>query len=297
MSGMAAREQVGSVSAVWRFPVKSMQGEPLEVGEVTEAGIVGDRVYAVVDRETGMVVSAKHPKKWPNVLACRARFRETPVAGQEPPPVQIDLPDGTTVMSDDPDASAALSRFFGRDVELAAAAPSGYTIEQYHPDLDYDPEHRDELVDQKLGAAYFSEQGLPSAVPEESYFDLFPLSVLATSTLERLAELRPEADIDVRRFRMNVIVETPASGFVDNDWVGRHLEIGSDVRLNVALPDPRCVMPSLAQPGFERDPEILRTLATHNRLDVGGKRYPCAGVYAVAESGGTVRPSDEVRLV
>jgi uncharacterized protein len=297
MSDVASRERVGTVSAVWRFPVKSMQGEPVEAAEVTQAGVVGDRAYALVDRETGKVVSAKHPKKWPHVLDCRARFLETPVAGQEPPPVQIDLPDGTTVMSDAPDASTALSHFFGRDVELAAAAPSDYTIEQYHPDLDYDPGHRDELIDQKLGAAYFNEQGLPSAVPEESFFDLFPLSVLATSSLERLTELQPESDFDVRRFRMNVIVDTPAGGFVDNDWVGRQLGIGPDVRLNVKEPDPRCVMPSLAQPGLERDGDVLRTLAEHNRLDVGGMRYPCVGVYAVPEAPGTIRPGDEVTLV
>jgi uncharacterized protein len=290
-------EPVGTVSAVWRFPVKSMQGESLEAAEVTEAGVVGDRAYALVDRETGKVVSAKHPKKWPHVLACRARFVERPLAGQQSPPVEIDLPDGTTVTSDAPKASDALSRFFGRDVELAAAAPSDYTIEQYHPDLDYDPEHRDELVDQKLGAAYFDERGLPSVVPEDSFFDLFPLSVMSTSTLEQLAELQPESDFDVRRFRMNVIVETGASGFVDNTWVGRQLEIASDVRLNVALPDPRCVMPSLAQPGLQRDGDVLRTIAEHNRLDVGGRRYPCAGVYAITDTPGTVRRGDEVTLV
>jgi uncharacterized protein YcbX len=296
-SDVAGRGRVGTVAAVWRFPVKSMQGELLDAGEVTRSGVVGDRAYALVDTETGKVVSAKHPKKWSSVLACRARFLEQPVAGEEPPPVQIDLPDGTTVISDAPDAAAALSRFFGRSVELAAAAPSDYTIDQYHPDLDYDPEHRDELIDQKLGAAYFNELGEPPPVPDEAFVDLFPISVLATSTLERLAELQPGSDFDVRRFRMNVIVDTPESGFVENGWVGRQLEIGPEVRLNVELPDPRCVMPSLAQPGLDSDREVLRTLAKHNRLDLGGMRYPCAGVYAVAESPGTVGRGEEVKLV
>ena len=297
MTDVAAREGVGTVSAIWRFPVKSMQGERLDAAEVTESGIVGDRVYALVDRETGKVVSAKHPKKWPNVLACGARFAEPPVAGEDPPPVQIELPDGTTVMSDRPGAGDVLSRWFGREVELAAAAPRDYTIEQYHPDFDYDPEHRDELVDQRLGAAFFNERGLPSAVPEDSFFDLFPLSVVASSTLERFAELQPGSDFDVRRFRMNLVVDTPASGFVDNGWVGRQLEIGTGVRVNIAMPDPRCVMPSLAQPGLERDGEVLRAIAKHNRLDVAGMRYPCAGVYALAEARGSVRAGDEVALV
>jgi MOSC domain-containing protein len=87
------------------------------------------------------------------------------------------------------DADAVLSRFFGREVELAAAAPDGYTIDQYHPDeANYDPEgHRDAVVEARLGAAFFSDQGLPSAVPADSFFDLFPLSVVTTSTLDELA--------------------------------------------------------------------------------------------------------------
>jgi uncharacterized protein YcbX len=295
---MQAAERSSTVSAVWRFPVKSMLGEQLQAAEVTEGGIVGDRAYALVESETGKVVSAKHPKKWPNVLACRASFVEPPLPGREPPPVRLDLAHGTSVMSDAPDVNAVLSRFFGRDVELASAAQNGYTIEQYHPDLDYDPDHRDELTDIKLGAAFFDERGLPSAVPEGSFFDLFPLSVLTTSTLDRLAELEPGSRFDVRRFRMNIIVNTSGSGFVENGWVGKSLAIGGHVRLAVALPDPRCVMPSLAQPGLPRDGDVLRTLAKHNRIDVaGGGLYPCAGVYAVSESGGTVRQGDPVGLI
>jgi hypothetical protein len=56
-----------------------------------------------------------------------------------------------------------------------------------------------------------------------------------------LGELEPQSRFDARRFRMNVIVDTPARGFVENAWVGRTLAIGHEVRLGVALPDPRCV--------------------------------------------------------
>jgi len=296
---MGSSEPVGKVRALWRFPVKSMLGEELEAVDLGEDGVVGDRAYAVVDRETGKVASAKHPKLWPNLLGCSASFVEQPRRGDQAPPVQIDLADGGSVRSDAADVDDVLSRFFGRDVELASAAQNGYTIDQYHPDEeDYDPDgHRDEVVEAQLGAAFFNERGLPSAVAEGSFFDLFPVSVLTTSTLERFGELEPESRFDLRRFRMNVIVDTPTAGFVENEWVGQSLTIGDGVQLGVALPDPRCVMPSLAQPDLERDPKILKTLAKHNRIDVGGVRYPCAGVYAVAEAGGTIRKDDQVSMV
>jgi uncharacterized protein YcbX len=291
-------EAIGTVEALWRFPVKSMLGEQLDAVDLTEAGVVGDRAYGIVDKETGKVASAKHPKLWPDLLGCRAAFTEAPGVGEEAPPVRIDLADGSSVRSDATDIDAVLSRFFGREVELARAAPADYTIDQYYPDQEnLDPEgHRNEVTQTRLGAAFFNERGLPSVVPEGSFFDLFPLSVMTTSTLRHLSELQPESAFDARRFRMNVIVDTAADGFVENGWVGRTLDIGDQVKLAVAMPDPRCVMPNLAQEELPRDPQVLKTLAQHNRIDVAGSGlYPCAGVYAVVGSPGAIRAGDRVR--
>jgi uncharacterized protein len=296
---MDASDAVGTVEGLWRFPVKSMLGEELDAAGVGEGGIVGDRAFALVDKSTGKVASAKHPKVWPQLLWCRASFVEPPRPDEELPPVRIDLADGTSVTSDAPDVDAVLSSFCGRDVELARAAPDDFTIDQYHPDQEnLDPAgHRDEVTESKLGAALFDEMGIPSAVPEGSFFDVFPISVLTTSTLEQLTELEPQSTFDTRRFRMNVIVATPARGFAENSWLGHALDIGDDVRLGVAMPDPRCVMTTVAQEGLEKDPQVLKALARHNRLDVaGGGLYPCAGVYAVVASPGTIRKGDRVRL-
>jgi uncharacterized protein YcbX len=296
---MSSSERVGTIKALWRYPVKSMLGEELDAVDLVEGGVVGDRAYAVRDRESGKVASAKHPRLWPTLLACRAAFVDEPRSNAELPPVRIELADGNVVQSDAPDVDTVLSRFFGRDVELAHTAESGYTIDQYHPDEEnYDPGgHRDEVVEARLGAAFFEDEGLPSAVPEGSFFDLYPLSVLTTSSLEQLGELEPESRFDVRRFRMNVIVETQEHGFVENGWVGRSLAIGDVVQVGVALPDPRCVMPSLAQQDLPKDSGVLKALVRHNRMDVGGALYPCAGVYAVAEETGAIHRDDAVNLI
>ena len=134
-------------------------------------------------------------------------------------------------------------------------------------------------------------------MPVGSFFDLFPVSVLTTSTLEQLSELQPQSRFDQRRFRMNVIVGTKEAGFVENDWIGHELAIGDAVRLNVALPDPRCVMTTLAQDELPKDTDVLRTLTRHNRVQVGAAgQFPCAGVYAVVEAPGTMRTGDRVAL-
>jgi uncharacterized protein len=291
-------EPVGTVATLSRFPVKSMQGERLESAQLTGDGLLGDRAYGLVETETGKVMSAKSPRLGTQLLGCRAAFVETPGPGDEPPPVRITLPDGNALDSDAPDADAILSRFLGREVTLQRSAPENFTIDQHHPDIeDLNPEgHRDTIIESRLGAAFFAQAGIPSAVPAGSFLDLFPVSVLTTSTLTQLHALRPESRFDERRFRMNVVVDTPEDGFVENGWIGRSLQVGETVRLVVFLPDPRCVMTTLAQDDLPPDTEILRTLVRHNRLDVAGGRYPCAGVYAVVEVAGSIRAGDHVSL-
>ncbi len=232
-------------------------------------------------------------------MGCQAEFAEPPQAGRELPPVRIVLPDGTSVMSDSSDVDRVLSAWFKRGVTLARSAPDDFTIDQYHPDVeDLDPAgHRDTVVEQKLGSAFFAEAGLASPVPVDSFFDLFPVTVLTTSTLEQLSGFRTQSCFDQRRFRMNVIIDTRKAGFVENDWIEQELSIGDVVRLRVALPDPRCVMTTLAQDDLPKDADVLRTLTRHNMVQVGDVgQFPCAGVYAVVEAAGTMRAGDRVGL-
>ena len=195
---MATNTAAGSVARLWTFPVKSMKGEQLEQGELTDRGLVGDRAYALMDAETGKVVSAKSIRLFPDLLGCQAAFVEPPRLDDEMPSVRITLPNGNSVTSDWGDVDSVLSAFFRRDVTLARSAPDDFTIDQYHPDVaGADPAgHRDTVVEQKLGSAFFDEAGLASPVPVGSFFDLFPVSVLTTSTVDQLNRLQCLNDTD-----------------------------------------------------------------------------------------------------
>src|SRR5437588_1447146 len=280
---------VGTVTAIWRYPVKSMLGEEIGASAVTDQGLLGDRAYALVDAETGKVASAKNPKRWPNLFQCHAELAEPPESAGKMPPVRIKLPDGTEVSSDEPSVDDTLSDMVGRRVTLESTAPSEAVFEEYWPDMeDISPEgHRDTVTDERLGMA----------APPGTFFDLAPMAVLTTATLERLGELYPQGSFDVRRFRMNLIVDPDTDGFVENDWIGHTLAVGDGVSLPVTLADPRCVMITLPQGDLPKDPGILRAAAQHNRLDIPGVGlYPCVGVYAGVASGGTVRRGDPVAV-
>lgn len=264
---------LGTVSALARFPVKGMQGEHLNSALVTGGGIVGDRAYALADAD-GKIGTPKLPRKWPGLLQSRARYLAQPDAHRVPP-AEITLPDGERLMTDDPEAAARLTRMVGRPVSLITEKPAGLTLES--PPLGQVPESDD--VDL-----------LQLPVPN-GFFDLGSLHLLTTATLSRLRELEPAARFEPRRFRPNIIVQSPdgVGGFAENEWQGKSVAIGDEVRIRVTMPTIRCVVTTMPQDDLPYDPAVLKTAAAHNNAFVG--------VYAQVEQGGTVRIGDEVRLV
>jgi uncharacterized protein YcbX len=268
----AANSVVGSVAALWRYPVKSMQGEELNASEVTEHGLLGDRTFALVDAADGKLGSAKNPRKWPNLFAFRAAFTAAPRRG-DLPPVRITLPSGASLLSEQADRDELLSAAVGRGVSLREVVPERPVLEAYWPDLE-GLDHRDAVTDYAMPPGYF--------------FDVAPVHVLTTATLARLRELYPAGRFELPRFRPNVVVACDGSGFVEQDWVGRSLALGDGVRLQITAACSRCVMITLPQGDLPRDVGILRTAVQHTRGQLG--------VYASVLQGGTVRQGDAVRL-
>lgn len=113
-----ASNVLGRIVALWRYPVKSMQGELLNASAVDQRGFLGDRGLALLDVETGKVASAKSSRMWPNLLNFCAAFVEPPRVGEPLPPIRITLPDGEHIRSDDPMVEEVLSRATGRAVRL-----------------------------------------------------------------------------------------------------------------------------------------------------------------------------------
>ena len=51
-----------TITAIWRYPVKSMAGESVRSTELTRMGLVGDRVVQVYDRRDRMVTARTFPR-------------------------------------------------------------------------------------------------------------------------------------------------------------------------------------------------------------------------------------------
>jgi uncharacterized protein len=268
-------ECIGSVLALWRYPVKSMLGEEVQSTLLTERGLLGDRAYALLDRATGKVVSSKNPRRWPTLFKFKAALMDLPDMRERIPPVMITLPNGTRVSSEQGDVDRILSYALDREVSLRSQVPERAELEQYWPDME-SLAHRETVTEE--------------AMPPDGFFDGEVVHLLTTATLDQLHSLYPEGRFDPLRFRPNLVV-APApteSGFVENTWIGRTISIGEQVRLHILRPTGRCVMTTLAQGDLPKDLGILRTAVQANQAQVG--------VYATVRHGGVIRRDDPVAI-
>jgi MOSC domain-containing protein len=285
---------VGRVAEIRRYPVKSMLGETITSAAASERGLAGDRGYALVDAETGKVVSAKRPRLWGRMFELHTRYRDEPAPERDLPAALIRLPGASEVATDDPDVDLALTETLGRKVRLVTTLADVGVLEEVWIDA---------KNAEPYGPVVGSEGGdrlieIPASIgaPPGTFFDYASLHLVTTSTLGALSGSYPGGRFDTRRFRPNLVIETGEAGFVENGWLGKTLRVG-DVTIEVTLPVPRCVMTTLPQEDLPKDTGILRTAARENPLDFGPfPKQPCVGVYADVIAPGTVSVGDEVTI-
>lgn len=293
------------MAQLWRYPVKSMGGHQVDAAALVSRGVRDDRLWAVRDVAADVTATAR---RLPGLLGCTARYDGEPAADVGPGhpwPVVITLPDGDEVHSGDADVHARLSEVAGRAVRLtslpARADRRAHRAGPLTPSVvardlglgggDRLPGRRPVPLGSLLTLARYS-------TPPGAFHDVHPVHVLSTRTLATLAGHDPAAGVDVRRFRPTVVLEVddaalaallPAAdaGLPEHAWSGAQLHLG-EVRLDVVTPTVRCVVPSRAQPGLQRDVAVTRAVA--RRAD----RF--TGAYAEVGTAGTLAVGDAVTL-
>ena len=287
-------DPIGSVAELWRYPVKSMMGERLESAEVTTAGVLGDRGWAARDEVRGGIRGAK---KIGSLMALAARYVEEPTAALATPVVEITLPDGDIVRTDDPDANARVSKALDHEVTLWPLQPADQ-LDHYRRGA---PDNDDFLTEMRQVFGRLDDEPLPDPTgfppeiiveyesPPGTYFDAFPLMLATTSSLAEIQQRVPDSLVDVRRFRPNFLIDTgSAAGFVEQTWLGRRLRVGG-VEAEVVLGCPRCVMVTRGFADLPEDRAILRTVVREANQNLG--------VYANVVTPGRVSPGDPVELL
>jgi uncharacterized protein YcbX len=174
------------VQELWRYPVKSLQGERLHEAAVDALGIAGDRRWALFDRDTGLGLTAR---RVPELLFASARLRADGA-------VEVVLPDGTVTTDE-----AVLSDWLGRRLELRAATERDDAVPTYEAptdDLAPDP------------TEWMQWEGAPGPFHDSPRIRL---SLVSTGTL---------GSWDRRRFRANVLLD----GEGEDELLGREAGLG-----------------------------------------------------------------------
>jgi uncharacterized protein len=270
---------------IYRYPLKSALGETLERAEASPGGVAGDRVFALLDRATGLVVSAKRPKLWRSMLQLSAGT----LPGESE--IAVRFPDGQVLSSKGVELAPALKRFLGHDIEILRCREGDLRLERSRPE---------DVVAQGLDADVTMDVNLiGEEAPGRAFQDLAAVHLMTTATANAIAAAAGLSGPEISRYRPNFVIDGgDGVAFAENGWVGRELRIGS-LRLEITHPTPRCAIPVLEQgASCAFRPAVLAAINQLNRTDAGAFGVqPCAGVYARVIEQGVVKIGDVVSLV
>ena len=273
-----------SVLNIYRYPVKSMMGESLGEAGIGEAGISGDRGWAVRDEKRGGI---RGGKKIPQLMTLTAQSRPTAPL--------ITAPDGDSASASTEGINEWLSDKLNHPVTLWPLLPADQ-LDHYRrgaPDTeDFEQELRavfGRLPGEPLPDLTGFEELLEFESPPGTYFDAFPISIMSQQSLATMNQLEGESRFDVRRFRPNLLVDIPGTDhpFPEQAWVGKTLSIGS-VTLKIDTTCPRCSMTTHGFDDLPRDTEVMRKLVNHSDGNLG--------IYASVERPGQISLEDHIEI-
>lgn len=242
--------RIGFIKELWRYPVSSLAGELCQSLDTHEKGLAGDRQFGLFETATGSVAAPDKEPRWRPALLLTSRIDAD---GR----TSIGFPDGAEIDIADHGLNARLSGHFGFEVSIGQYADQHPVKEHWLP---------------VIGRSY-----APS-----------PLHLLTTSSIEALESNLASNEADRRRFRPSVLLQTEAdSGFVENDWIGAILHIGS-LRAIVIERTKRCGVTLAAQADLPEQPDVLRTILRSN--------HRCLGVYCDIIETGTLQLGQDVMI-
>jgi len=280
-------KKVGEIREIWRYPVKGMAGESLQVGQLGALGLHGDRILAVRDNARQEIQSCKFR---PALLQCSARIN-----GGSPATVDITFPDGSVMDGSDPRSHVRVSELIGHASTIEALRPAADAAfyRRYKTD---DHTWMSELratfareADEPLPAILdnFPSGAAEFVVLRGSFFLVTQFHLLTTGSLDWMKSINPAADWQTRRFRPNVLIDTGSSqGPVEQEWLGQQIVMGDAATVACVDTTPRCGAITRTQAGLPADKTMLRTVVKHADQNVG--------VYGEPVSSGEIRVGDAV---
>lgn len=267
------------VTGLFVYPVKSCRGLSLDVAELDDLGLVGDRRFLVVD-ETGKFLTQRTHARMAQIATALDAVRLTLSAegagavsvarASDPraPLRSVTIWKHSELQAEDcgPEAAQWLSDFLGARLSLVRIGPA-------------------------FERNVLKKAGRPGDV--FNFADAVPLLIAGEASLADLNDRIQEnggEPVPMERFRPNLVV-SGAAPFAEDDWPVARI---GDVVLRNAGKSIRCIVTTTDQQTGERGKEPLRTLATFRR-DADDPTGVCFGTNFIHETKrGTLRVGDAV---
>ncbi|WP_308365999.1 MULTISPECIES: MOSC N-terminal beta barrel domain-containing protein [unclassified Microbulbifer] len=238
------------ISALYHFPVKSLQGHRCESLTLDRFGAVGDRRWMLVDSDNQFVTQRR--------LRAMARLQAT-VTGAG---VSIRNQSGDRIEVSRPDSSAPTRQVrVWRDT--CTARDAGDSAAEWLSEQLQTPVR---LV--AMGSEYRRPLPPPRDGIQVGFADGAPLLLIGQASLDDLNR-RLEEPVSMLRFRPNLVIEG-AAPFAEDDWrLIRIHTAGGPLELEGTHPCSRCAIPGLDPDTGRPTKEPLRTLARYRRGEDG----------------------------
>jgi uncharacterized protein len=218
--------EIGRIKAIYRYPVKSMAGESLNIASLGWHGLDEDRRFAfrrVADQSGFPWLTAS---RLPELLLFKPFRQDGGADGQWP--THVLTPEGRSLELRGEELCEEISRRHGAEVQLMRLS--------------------------------------------HGIFDEASVSLICPGTILKI-EKESSRQLDIRRFRPNIVIETERNEpFEEDNWVGKTLVFGQEAdgpAVSVTLRDVRCVMINLDPETAQADPAVMKSVVRLNQNNAG----------------------------
>ncbi|PSN14225.1 MOSC domain-containing protein [filamentous cyanobacterium CCT1] len=259
---------VGVIESIWRYPVKSMGGEQLDEVFVAFAGVMGDRLYGLIDDKGNPAFPWHTAREQEDLLQYKPRYKRH----------------SATLKPEHLEAAQSL----GPGINPVYPDEEQFAVEVETPDgQTFDLSSEAFMAHLKTVA---KSDTLQLKFTQRSQYDCRPLSLFSLQTCGQLSE-ELAMEVDKRRFRANFYV-TWSDGkppLYEKDLVGSRLKIGDRLEISILERDPRCKIITLDPDTSEANPKIIK--------HVSQAHEGYAGVYGAVLVEGMVKTGDSVAVL
>lgn len=266
---MSTNRQI-SIDKLYRYPVKSMQGEELSATQISPNGIEGDRLFMVTDESGRFITQRELPKlSLFNASWTKDRLKITYRPDNEP--FVIDMHSFET-------ASIEVSIWKRKHLALSMKNP----VNQWLSDHLH---HKVQLVKTSVEEGYNRKIIQDTSVLSINFPDGYPILILGTESLNDLNNKLSEP-VGWDRFRPNIVIGT-AYPFQEDDMETLNSE---KLSMKMVKPCPRCQIVATDQEKGILGKEPLATLSKFRRM--GNNVY--FGMYAYTKDQGVIKTGERL---